>query len=402
MDLARTLKAAALCGLAAAAFSCSIAPAAPEKKAEEAPKASVPAVKNTVRLQLPPAIYAVPGVESCIYFDNVVNVINPDNYVFDVTCTKGRNDQKRWRYTPAKTDKGTFPLKLRVFSCRGLEAEGETQVIVTSADAGAGKNPAILVIGDSLTAAGVYPTRIEALMKANGHPEVKMLGLRGTKGHHEGYGGWRWDTFIKKTQPSQPKPGQKFSPRMGASPFIIDGKFSLAGYLKKHFGGRVPDFITLQLGVNDVFGANDDNLEERIKVILENADNLIAALRKDAPDAVIGVGLVTPGAKTQDAFGSNYACGQTRWQYKKNQHALNAAMLKKFADYPDKKVFIVPSNVNLDCENNFPARSELVSGTGDENRNKISRQSNGVHPAAAGYNQMGDTFFCWIKYHLAK
>ena len=302
MDLARTLKAAALCGLAAAAFSCSIAPAAPEKKAEEAPKASVPAVKNTVRLQLPPAIYAVPGVESCIYFDNVVNVINPDNFVFDITCSKGRNDQKRWRYVPAKTDKGTFPLKLRVFSCRGLEAEGETTVIVTPAEAGAGKNPAILVIGDSLTAAGVYPTRIEALMKANGHPQVKMLGLRGTKGRHEGYGGWTWATFMTKTQPSKLKPGQKFNPRMGASPFIIDGKFSFAGYLKKHFGGRVPDFITLQLGVNDVFGANDDNLDARIKVILENADNLISALRKDAPDAVIGVGLVTPGAKTQDAF----------------------------------------------------------------------------------------------------
>ena len=401
MNFAKTLKAAALFGLAAAAFSCSTSPAAPEKKAE-APKASAPAVKNTVHLQLPPAIYAVPGVESCIYFDNVVNVINPDNFVFDITCSKGRNDQKRWRYVPAKTDKGTFPLKLKVFSCRGLEAEGETTVIVTPAEAGAGKNPAILVIGDSLTAAGIYPTRIEALMKANGHPEVKMLGLRGTKGHHEGYGGWRWDTFIRKTQPSKPKPGQQFNPRMGASPFIIDGKFSLAGYLKKHFGGRVPDFITLQLGVNDVFGANDENLNDRIKVILENADNLIAALRKDAPDAVIGVGLVTPGAKTQDAFGSNYACGQTRWQYKKNQHALNAAMLKKFADYPDKKVFIVPSSVNLDCENNFPARTEFVSGTGDANKNKISRQSNGVHPAVAGYNQMGDTFFCWIKYHLAK
>ena len=140
-------------------------------------------MKNTVHLQLPPALYAVPGVECCIYFDNVVNVINPENYVFDVTCSKGRNDQKRWRYVPAKTDKGTFSLKLKVFSDRGLEAEGETRVIVTPADAGQGKNPAILVIGDSLTAAGVYPTRIEALMKANGHPQVKMLGLRGTKGY---------------------------------------------------------------------------------------------------------------------------------------------------------------------------------------------------------------------------
>ena len=217
MNFAKTLKAAALFGLAAAAFSCSTAPAAPEKKAE-APKAPVKSVKNTVHLQLPPAIYAVPGVESCIYFDNVVLTVNPDNYVFDVTCAKGRNDQKRWRYVPAKTDKGTFPLKLRVYSCRGLEAEGETRIIVTSADAGKDKAPAILVIGDSLTAAGIYPTRIEALMKANGHPQVKMLGLRGTKGRHEGYGGWRWDTFIKKTQPLRSNRASSSIPGWGPAP----------------------------------------------------------------------------------------------------------------------------------------------------------------------------------------
>ena len=369
-----------------------------------APKA--PVTTNKVKLQLPPAIYAVPGIESNIYFDNVVNVINPDNYVFDVTCAKGRNDQKRWRYTPAAGDKGVFPLKLTVLSANGVEAEGTTQLIVTPAESGTGKNISVLVIGDSLTAASVYPQRMYDLLKANGHPGVKFIGTTGRKNSlakHEGYGGWAWNTFLTKKNPTKVKPGTAVSPRHRASPFLFNGKFDLTRYLKENNNGKAPDFITIQLGVNDVFGATDKNQAETIAKILQNADNLLGALRKEAPNAIIGVGLVTPGAKTQDAFGSNYANGQTRWQYKKNQHALNAAMLKKFANYPDKKVFLVPSCVNLDCENNFPVRKEAVNGPDFKgNQRTVIRQSNGVHPAPTGYNQMGDTFYCWIKYQLSK
>jgi hypothetical protein len=36
------------------------------------------------------------------------------------------------------------------------------------------------------------------------------------------------------------------------------------------------------------------------------------------------------------------------------------------------------------------------------NPRKILRQRNGVHPAAAGYNQMGDTYYAFMKYILAK
>ena len=168
-------------------------------------------------------------------------------------------------------------------------------------------------------------------------------------------------------------------------------------YFKLYNDGRTPEFITFQLGVNDVFAATDENLQERINFILSQADILIAAARKDAPDAIIGVGLVTPGAKSQDAFGKNYACGQTRWQYKKNQHALNQAMLEKFSNYADQKVVIIPTNINLDCENNYPTSVETVNFGNDV---KITRQANGVHPAPAGYRQIGDTYYAWMKYHL--
>ena len=394
----------AVCALSGA--PASQAPAKAAAAPAPAPAAAPALPKNTVKLQLPPAIYAVPGIESCIYFDNVVNVINPDNYVFDVKCTKGRNDQKRWRFTPTEKDKGSFELELTVISDKGIEAVGKTQVYVTPADAGKGKDIAVMVIGDSLTAASMYPQRIYDLLKENGNPTVKFLGTTGRKdslAKHEGYGGWKWSTFMTKKEATKVAAGTTPSPRHRASPFLFDGKFDLTRYLKTHHNGRTPDFITIQLGVNDCFGAVDSNQAETIATILQNADNLLAALRKEAPNAIIGVGLVTPGARSQDAFGSNYANGQTRWQYKKNQHALNAAMLKKFANYPDKKVFLVPTCVNLDCENNYPSRKEAVNGPDFKGNTRVMvRQSNGVHPAPAGYKQMGDTFYCWIKYQLAK
>ena len=67
-----------------------------------------------VRLLVPEKIYAVPGVELTVYFNNIVTVVNPANYVFDVDCEKGRNDLKRWRFTPKKEDVGTWKWKIRV------------------------------------------------------------------------------------------------------------------------------------------------------------------------------------------------------------------------------------------------------------------------------------------------
>ena len=48
------------------------------------------------RLQLPEKIYAIPGIECNLYFENLFLTINPANFAFEVKCTKGRCDEKRW------------------------------------------------------------------------------------------------------------------------------------------------------------------------------------------------------------------------------------------------------------------------------------------------------------------
>lgn len=364
---------------------------------------------DPLKLQLPECIYAVPGVETNVYYDNIVLAINPSNYAFKVICPKGRCDQKRWRYTPKENEIGTYNWKITVENEQGIISEGSMKLHVAPANAGEGKNISVLVVGDSLTNATVYPTRIFELFKRIGNPKLKMAGSNGP-GYkpqpdgvaHEGWGGWAWGTFVNRAEAPKvenPKPYEI------ASRFINKGedgkpKLDFPNYFKLYNDGITPDFITFQLGVNDVFSATDENRDKVIADILSQADKLLAAARAGAPDAIIGVGLVTPGCATQDGFGHSYGCHQTsRWQYKKNQHALNEAMLKKFSNYPDKKLFIIPTNVNLDCENNFPKAKDNVNVGNDAT---TERQSNGVHPSAAGYRQIGDTFYAFMKYYLSQ
>ena len=360
-----------------------------------------------LKLQLPECIYAVPGVEVSVYYDNIIMAVNSANYAYKVRCQKGRNDQKRWSYTPKEGEEGTYDWRIQIEDERGIVSEGSMKLHVAPANAGEGKSISVLIIGDSLTNACVYPTRVFELFKRPGNPSLKMVGSNGP-GYkpqpdgvaHEGWGGWTWERFVTKADAQKSEPPKPYEI---ASRFInrIDGRPQLdfQNYFKLYNDGRTPDFITFQLGVNDIFGATDENVHAFIENIFSHADKLIAAARAAAPDAIIGVGLVTPGNKTQDGFGNCFGCHRTtNWQYKKNHHALNKAMLEKFRNHPDKSLFIIPTNVNLDCENNFPTASFNVNFG---NEAKVTRQTNDVHPTTAGYRQIGDTYYAFFKYLLA-
>ena len=374
--------------------------------------AAVP--REDVKLLLPDRIYAVPGVETNIYFANIVQVINPENYVFEVKSPRGRCDAKRWRYTPSdKEETGIFKLRLRVLDSSGVLAQKTVAVEVVPADAGRGGELSMLIAGDSLTDATVYPQRILDLFRKPGNPKVRQIGSHAGHGRpvktdgvaHEGYGGWTWARFCEQWQ-DDARFAKLKTPRerlYARSQFlkVEKGKKELdfPGYFKRMNNGKAPDIITFQLGVNDIFAATDENVDAKIKGIFKHMDKLLAAVRKAAPDAVIGVGLTTPGAATQDAFGRSYKSRHSYWQYKKNQHRLAEAMMRKFASDNPYKVEVVPVYLNLDCENNFPTVTEAVN---QDNAKKITRQSNGVHPAPAGYRQIGDTFYCWMKSVLAR
>ena len=202
---------------------------------------------------LPEHIYAVPGIECNIYFRNIFLTVNPANYIFDVNCKVGRNDVKRWRFTPTAADGGkTYPLTVKVYNQNGAPAAyGKTTIHVAPADAGKDRELSILVVGDSLTNATVYPTRLHTLCKQPGNPKLTMIGSHCGGGRmtvpggvaHEGYGGWTWKAFMNR-YPDEAKL-EKMTPvqkNYATNKFLVlkDGKrvFDLTAYLKKYNQGK--------------------------------------------------------------------------------------------------------------------------------------------------------------------
>ena len=356
---------------------------------------------ENIRLFLPEKIYAVPGVEMNVYFNNIVTVINPANYVFDVDCPKGRNDLKRWRFTPVPEDAGTYKWSIRIYNMEGEVARGETQLIVLPADAGKGKNLSLMMIGASQTQNGYYPDRVVELMSRPGNPAFRTVGSRGARqGKHEGYGGWRWGCFFTRKGGKMMDGQDPRRPVGYRSPFLFPGKngaleFDLQRYFDKYNGGNIPDVVSFQLGINDFFLADDSSIARMTEESLKNMEKLIGEFRKLKKVPRIMIFQHIPGAG-QDGFGRNYRCGRTSWQYRKNLDHYNRALLKKGKEM---KLTVVPVYINIDTEKNYPTVEEPVN---IGNSRTVIRQDNGVHPAPAGYYQMGDTLYCWLKALLAE
>ncbi len=352
-----------------------------------------------VRLLLPPELYVVPGHEINVYFDNIVLVPNINNYLFDVTCQRGRQDAQRWRYTPAAEEVGQFPLTVQVSDAAGnLIEEAGTTVHVVPPDAGAAQEVSILIVGDSLTANGYYATELYTLCQAEGNPQLKMLGTQ--KGRvegaaHEGYGGWTWARFCTHwTEGDDDRARSPFLRLDGDQP-VLD----FQAYCDKPNDGKGPDFITVLLGCNDTFSATEETIEERIDAMFGYADTLLAEFHRVRADTQIGILLLVPPAAGQDAFGANYRCGQTRWQYRRNQHRVVERLLEKFGGREGEHIFLIPAHVNLDCVNSYPAREEPASA---RNPTPVLRQFNGVHPGVPGYYQIADTIYYWLKLRLSR
>lgn len=341
------------------------------------------------RLVLPNEIYAVEGVEMNVYFDNVFLTVNPDNYLFDVACNKGHNFKRRWSFTPGKRDVGTHKWTLRVISDEGLVAKKDLKLHVVPADAGKGKTLSLLMLGDSIMDVTTYPRQVHKLFQGPNNPKLTMVGERGSaeekaKGmRHQGHAGWAFATFLAKGPLGNADKTGKF---------ILD----IPGYFKRNNGGKAPDVIAIQLGCNDIFGSTDFYLPGALLRISKEMDTLIGAFQKAAPNSRIVLCLITPSAN-QDGIGRVYRCRQTKYQYTKNRFMLNNMIMKKFAG--KKNISVISLYHNLDCENNFPMKEYPVNGG---NPAKVNMPSDGLHPAPAGGNQLGDTLYSYLKYFVSR
>jgi lysophospholipase L1-like esterase len=385
------------------ALGSSIAPISGKEPTADTP------MPGKVRLVLPRVVYATPGLECNIYFDNIILTLNSSNYAFDVTCPKGLQFQERWAFTPTEDEAGDYPIVIEVRDdSDSLVARGKSTIRVAK-EKPVDTSATLLIVGDSLTEYSIYPQHVLDLSKREGAPHLHFIGSRGAKNmpptgalRHEGYSGWTAEAFDTLSGPLA-RSGYYQRPGTG-SPFMYEdanGKKQLdfGRYCAEFNGGKGPDLITIGLGTNDVFTANDGTIETTIDKMLKHYDALINSMRKVRSDTRIGVQLPNPPTTSQDGFRNYIGAGkQTRWQYRRNQHRLVERLLEHYDNRVDEHVFVVPNYVNLDTVHGFPTWSPPINARVGE---KMTRVNNGTHPNEAGYNQIGDVVYSWIVNMLA-
>ncbi|QDU51599.1 hypothetical protein Pan110_39660 [Gimesia panareensis] len=343
---------------------------------------------ESLQLTLPPAFYAVPGVEMSIYYDNIVLTETPEKYRFEVSCKIGTAEQNRWTVTPKDSDVGQHPLSVKVTDADGkILGTAKTTLHVAAANSGSERDTCrLLIIGDSLTHATTYSNEIARLLSTPGNPKWQMLGTHKPKSAakgvaHEGYGGWTWQRFVSKYEPHPDGTYRKRS-----SPFVYLGKDGKPGldfkrYFKEECNGNTPDVVIIMLGINDCFSAKQDAIDDKIDGMFTPADILIKALQAAAPQAEVGICLTTPGNSRQEAFYANYKDRYSRWGWKKIQHRLVQRQIEKFAGREKENLFIIPTELNLDIVDGYPV-------------------NNGVHPNKVGYQQIGASIYSWLKFRF--
>ncbi|HQS05408.1 MAG TPA: hypothetical protein PLT16_07195, partial [Daejeonella sp.] len=158
-----------------------------------------PSILNAEALiLLPSVIYASEGIETNIYFDNVIfsNLPN-DLLAIDITCPKGRQYDRFWRITPQAADNGTIEFRVDVSFAGKLIASKSSELIITTKKKGTGTSIKVLCIGDSTTAGGQYISIINTDYQAMASPSMTFLGSRGiTPNKHEGRGGWKFSQYA--------------------------------------------------------------------------------------------------------------------------------------------------------------------------------------------------------------
>lgn len=155
-----------------------------------------------------------------------------------------------------------------------------------------------------------------------------------------------------------------------------------------------PDYVFIQLGVNDVFAfTSDQSVIDFTTTAFSQLDALISSIKAAAPSVKIAVAASPVGAN-QDAFGTSYGCGQTAWRYRRNLVMYNKQLYVHYAGKEGKNIYVLGSGVNVDTESNFPTSS---GATNSQNSTVITSHNNGVHPADSGYRQLADAWFPFMK-----
>jgi hypothetical protein len=104
--------------------------------------------------------------------------------------------------------------------------------------------------------------------------------------------------------------------------------------------------------------------------------------------------LTIPPSADQDAYGAA-GSGVTRERGKRNVDLLREWIIETYGSLESSGIYLVPVHANLDTFNNMSVAG--AAAINSRTATTMTRQNNSVHPLAAGYYQMADSVYSFLK-----
>lgn len=319
-------------------------------------------------------------------------------YDVDVTCSYsstyiGTQSDRAWYATPVTANVGDRTWTISIYHQGTQVATESTTLRIKAALASGSPSRKVLVIGDSTTANNLRSLAELQDLGGVGDLTVTTVGSLSSSNvpsfdaslytcNHEGVGGKTYSYFYTDN----------------ASPFVYTGVFDFGQYLTdQSITLSADDWVFFALGINDIFSATSDATVATTWATLNTQlDAMIAAMQSEVTGLRIAVGLPLPPASSQHAFGDDYTSNQYRARYKRNRDLLIAYLQAEYGGSEGSDVYILPLYACLDTENNFPLGSTAVNAY---NTATVDRHTNALHPANAGYFQMGALYYAFMRGH---
>ncbi len=329
---------------------------------------------NEVGLTLPPQIYCNNISEMSIYFDNLIEVQNRGEYTFKITPDLGKKDSEKYTFQINEKVAHNYKLNVAVFNKSGDNvADESTTLFYTPLKKVPADTLNILLTGNSLTNAGYFAGRVKSIFVDTLNFPVKFLGTKKSNGGiHEGYGGKTWKWFTQNIE----------------SPFVFNlSENDTTLNFKYYFENVVqatPDFVVVELGINDCFRADTSSviaIDSTIDEMLKYTTVYLKSLIDYKNDIKIGVCLVPAPNSHSSGFTANYKGKYTQTGWTKIQRRVNERYTRFFNENFKQNCSLISLHINIDTQNAFPA-------------------DNGVHPKPIGYYQLASTIFSWLFYKI--
>lgn len=347
-------------------------------------------VDSDITLNLPTKIYALEGYELNVYFENLTE--DWEEYQWDVTCDKGMQLKRGYRINPTNSDVGEHTLTITATNQSGGSASKTTTLVVTASSAKNGVAKKLIVLGDSTTNNGIAVTKLNQNL-VNDVMSITTLGTRGTApNNHEGRSGWKFSSYFNPPNAGDVASGVE-NPWYNPSTETFD-----ANYYFANSGIEKPDWLFINLGINDMFGyTNDFSLARAINDAKDLCNEMIASIKSVSADTKIGLCLTIPPNHSQDAFGKVYKCNQTRDRCKRNNVIWVQNLIETYDGKESDGIYLVPIYVNLDTVYNMGMETLPVNARNTDVTYQSPIANGGVHPVESGYWQIADVYTAFLK-----